>query len=95
MSEPGRVIVGFPSAQILNITGALEVFSTASRSLSIPRDSTELVSAIGGPVLSTIGLEFATDPIENVLGGVDTLVVSGGSDMDEGGADRKLVDNIR
>ncbi len=95
MSEPRIVIVGFPSAQILDITGPLEVFSTASRFLPIPRYATQLVSTTGGPVLSTSGLEFATDPIEEVFGGIDTLVVSGGRDMDEAAADSQLVDNIR
>ena len=93
--EPRIVIVGFPSAQILDVTGPLEVFSTASRFLSIPRYATQLVSSHGGAVMSTSGLEFATDRIENVVGAVDTLVVSGGRDMDEAAADPKLVDNIR
>jgi transcriptional regulator GlxA family with amidase domain len=95
VSEPRIVIVGFPSAQILDITGPLEVFSTASRFLAIPRYATQLVSTDGGPVLSTSGLEFATSRIEEVVDGVDTLVVAGGRDMDEAAADSKLVDNIR
>ena len=95
MSEPRIVIVGFPSAQILDITGPLEVFSTASRFLTIPRYATRLVSADGGPVVSTSGLEFATEPIEQVDGPLDTLVVSGGRDMEQAAADTKLVGNIR
>jgi len=95
VSEPRIVIVGFPSAQILDITGPLEVFSTASRFLPIPGYATQLVSTDGGPVLSTSGLEFATEPIERVVGGIDTLVVSGGRDMDEAAADAKLIHNIR
>ncbi|MGC5221214.1 GlxA family transcriptional regulator [Micromonospora sp. DT81.3] len=95
MSEPRIVIVGFPSAQILDITGPLEVFSTASRFLPIPRYATQLVSTDGGPVLSTSGLEFATEPIDQVVAGIDTLVVSGGRDMDEATADTKLICNIQ
>src|SRR4051794_17664676 len=95
MSEPRIVIVGFPSAQILDITGPLEVFSTASRFLQIPRYATQLVSTDGGPVLSTSGLAFATEPVEGVVGDIDTLVVSGGRDMEEAASDSKLVDNIR
>ncbi len=95
MIEPRIVIVGFPSAQILDITGPLEVFSTASRFLSITRYATQLVSTDGGPVLTTSGLEFATSPIDEVLGDIDTLVISGGRDMDEAAGDAKLVDNIR
>jgi transcriptional regulator GlxA family with amidase domain len=95
VSEPRIVIVGFPSAQILDITGPLEVFSTASRFLRIPRYATHLVSTDGGSVLSSSGLAFATEPIEQVVGDIDTLVVSGGRDMDEAAADSKLVDNIQ
>lgn len=95
MSEPRIVIVGFPSAQILDITGPLEVFSTASRFLRIPRYATELVSIGGGQVLSTSGLAFATEPIEHVDGPIDTLVVAGGRDMDQVTADTHLIGNIR
>ncbi|WP_344062979.1 GlxA family transcriptional regulator [Microbacterium pumilum] len=87
--------MGFPSAQILDVTGPLEVFSTASRFLPITRYATQLVSVGGGAVLSTSGLAFDTDPIEQVTGDIDTLVVSGGRDMDVAAADTKLVENIR
>ncbi|MDY7542459.1 MULTISPECIES: GlxA family transcriptional regulator [unclassified Cryobacterium] len=95
MSEPRIVIVGFPSVQILDVTGPLEVFSTASRFLPIARYTTELVSTDGGPVLSTSGLEFATEPINAVVGPIDTLVVAGGRDMEEAAGDPRLVDSIR
>ncbi|WBM79298.1 GlxA family transcriptional regulator [Cryobacterium breve] len=95
MSEPRIVIVGFPSVQILDVTGPLEVFSTASRFLPIARYATELVSTDGGPVLSTSGLEFATEPIDAVVGPIDTLVVAGGRDMEEAAGDPRLVDSIR
>jgi transcriptional regulator GlxA family with amidase domain len=94
-TEPRVVIVGFPSAQILDVTGPLEVFSSASRFLPIPRYATEIVSTEGGSVLSSSGLAFASTPIEEVEGDIDTLVVSGGRDMDLAAADAKLVDNIR
>ncbi|MEB0306541.1 helix-turn-helix domain-containing protein [Cryobacterium sp. GrIS_2_6] len=89
------MIVGFPSVQILDVTGPLEVFSTASRFLPIARYATELVSTDGGPVLSTSGLEFATGPIDAVVGNIDTLVVAGGRDMEEAAGDPRLVDSIR
>ena len=95
MPEPRIVIVGFPGAQILDITGPLEVFSTASRFLSIPTYSTQVVSIGGGPVLSTSGLEYATTPIGEVVGDVDTLIVAGGRDFDQASNDAKLVDHIR
>lgn len=95
MIEPRIVIVGFPSVQILDVTGPLEVFSTASRFLPIPRYATQLVSTDGGPVRSTSGLEFATGPMNEVVGDIDTLVVAGGRDMDEAAGDPELVDSIR
>jgi len=93
--EPRIVIVGFPGAQILDIAGPLEVFSTASRFLSIPPYSTQVVSVGGGPVLSTSGLEYATTPIEKVVGDIDTLVVAGGRDFDQATDDAELVDHIQ
>jgi transcriptional regulator GlxA family with amidase domain len=95
LAEPRVVIVGFASVQILDVTGPLEVFATASRFLPITRYATEVVSTDGGPVLSTSGLEFSTGRIGDVVGDVDTLVVSGGRDMDQAAADTRLVDNIR
>ncbi|WP_306232790.1 GlxA family transcriptional regulator [Agrococcus beijingensis] len=95
MIEPHIVIVAFPSAQILDVTGPLEVFSTASRMLPEPRYRTEVVSAHGGPVLSTSGLEFGSTPIADVRGEIDTLVVSGGRDMDAAIADEHLVHHVR
>jgi transcriptional regulator GlxA family with amidase domain len=94
-AAPRVVIVGFASAQILDITGPLEVFSSASRFLPIPRYETEIVSSDGGPVLSSSGLEFASAPIDEVVGAIDTLVVSGGRDMDLVAADTRLVASIR
>jgi transcriptional regulator GlxA family with amidase domain len=93
--EPRIVIVGFPGAQILDVAGPLEVFSTASRFLSIPPYSTQVVSLGGGPVLSTSGLEYATTPIGEVVGDVDTLVVAGGRDFDQASNDAQLVDHIQ
>jgi transcriptional regulator GlxA family with amidase domain len=95
VTEPHVVIVTFPSAQILDVTGPLEVFSSASRFLPIPRYRTEIVSAHGGAVLSTSGLEFMTETIAEVTGPIDTLVVSGGRDMAEAGADDLLVHHVR
>ncbi|TFB83626.1 helix-turn-helix domain-containing protein [Cryobacterium algoricola] len=95
MSEPRIVIVGFPSVQILDVTGPLEVFSTASRFLPIRPYVTQLVSAAGGPVRSTSGMEFATELISDVAGAIDTLVVAGGSDMDAAARDPRLVSGIR
>ena len=95
MTEPLIVIVAFPSGQILDVSGPMEVFSTASRFLPIPPYRTQVVSAMGGAVLSTSGMEFLTTAIADVVGPIDTLVVAGGRDIHEASEDEHLVHHIR
>ena len=92
---PRVVIVTFPSAQILDVTGPLEVFSSASRFLPNVGYRTDVVSARGGPVLASCGLEFASSPLAAVRGPIDTLMVAGGLDMDEATADEDLLRHVR
>ena len=54
------VIVTFDTAQILDVTGPLEVFSSASRFLPAVTYRTQVVTATGGSVLASCGLEFAS-----------------------------------
>ena len=95
MTEPHIVIVAFPFGQILDVSGPMEVFSTASRFLPIPPYRTEVVSATGGAVLSTSGMEFLTTAISDVTGPIDTLMVAGGRDIHEASQDAHLVQHIR
>jgi transcriptional regulator GlxA family with amidase domain len=94
VTEPRIVIVAFPSGQILDVSGPMEVFSTASRFLPIPLYRTQVVSARGGTVLSTSGMEFLTTAIADVIGPIDTLVVAGGRDIQEASEDEHLVHHI-
>ena len=89
------VIVTFDSGQILDVTGPLEVFSSASRFLPEVRYRTRVVTTKGGAVRANCGLEFASSAIGDVVGPVDTLVVAGGSGMDEAVADSELLAQIR
>jgi transcriptional regulator GlxA family with amidase domain len=95
MSGQRVVIVTFDSAQILDVTGPLEVFSSATRFVVAAQYDTALVSVAGGPVLSTSGMEFTTTRLAEVTGPVDTLVVAGGRDMDTACGDRELVAHLR
>ena len=95
MSDPLVVIVTFPSAQILDVTGPLEVFSSASRFLPAVHYRTELVSSAGGLVLATCGMQFATTAIGRMDGPVDTLMIAGGRDMDDASADQDLLREVR
>jgi transcriptional regulator GlxA family with amidase domain len=94
VTEPHIVIVAFPLGQILDVSGPMEVFSTASRFLPIPPYRIQVVSAQGGAVLSTSGMEFLTTAIAEVVGPIDTLVVAGGRDIHEASGDEHLVRHI-
>ena len=93
--ERDVVIVTFDTAQILDVTGPLEVFSSASRFLRAVRYRTQVVTTIGGPVRASCGLEFASTAIGDVTGPVDTLMVAGGADMDAAAADAELLAQVR
>jgi transcriptional regulator GlxA family with amidase domain len=89
------VIVTFDSAQILDVTGPLEVFSSASRFVPGVRYRTEVVSARGGPVSASCGLEFASSPISQVRAPIDTLLVAGGTGMYAAVVDDLLLHHVR
>ncbi len=91
----GVVIVTFDTAQILDVTGPLEVFSSASRFLPAVTYRTQVVTTTGGPVRASCGLEFASTSIADVTGPVDTLMVAGGAEMDAAAADQELLTQIR
>ncbi len=95
MNAPRVVIVTFDSAQILDVTGPLEVFSSASRFVPGVRYRTEVVSVRGGPVRASCGLEFASSSIAEVRAPIDTLVVAGGTGMYAAAADDLLLRHVR
>jgi transcriptional regulator GlxA family with amidase domain len=74
-------IVAFPDVTVLDVTGPLEVFTTANEwaarnGLSLPYDAR--VVAERGPVTSSSGLALVVDPLPGPSKPVDTLVVAGG-----------------
>jgi transcriptional regulator GlxA family with amidase domain len=95
MTEHRVVVVAVESTQILDVTGPLEVFSTATRLWPAAQYRTDVVSALGGPVRASSGFTFATDPVADVREGLDTLLVAGGSDMDAACADEELLHHLR
>ena len=68
MNAPRVVIVTFESAQILDVTGPLEVFSTASRFLPDAPYQTDVVSPAGGPILASSGLSSGRPPSPTPVG---------------------------
>ncbi|MEO7059346.1 MAG: GlxA family transcriptional regulator [Lapillicoccus sp.] len=95
MSRPRVVIVTFAEAQILDVTGPLEVFSSASRFLPSAQYRTDVVTITGGPVRASCGLEFLSTSIADVDTPIDTLVVAGGAEMQVAAADQELLQHVR
>src|SRR5262245_30002950 len=99
---PRRIVMlAFPDAQILDVTGPLEVFAIASRLLGErahrdPGYSVELVAASAGPVRMSSGLELvAQRSLRDLRGPVDTLFVPGGEGTRRAVVDTATIDWIR
>jgi transcriptional regulator GlxA family with amidase domain len=89
------VLVAFTGAQILDVTGPLEVFSTASRFVPGIDYDLSVASVDGGMVASSSGFAFSTVDIAQSPLPLDTLIVSGGEDMDGATADQALLSQVR
>lgn len=105
---PGRFkirnigIVAYPGVQILDITGPMEVFSFANFGLKELRLSNEEVYPIRiiaektGPITTMSGVQIVADTSFSELNNrIDTLVVPGGSNIDEIMENKPLVDWVR
>jgi transcriptional regulator GlxA family with amidase domain len=96
------VLAAFPEVQILDVTGPLEVFSTASRLLARggrlgpPAYTTEIVARRPGRLRTSSGLElWASRALGGVRGPIDTLLAAGGDGTAAALADRVLIDWLR
>jgi transcriptional regulator GlxA family with amidase domain len=92
---PRVVLVAFEAAQILDVTGPLEVFSSASRFVPGVDYDISVASVGGGMVASTSGLSFSTVDLADCRTPLDTLIVTGGRDMDAATADQRLLWQVR
>uniref|UniRef100_UPI003D91390D GlxA family transcriptional regulator n=1 Tax=Gordonia sp. B7-2 TaxID=3420932 RepID=UPI003D91390D len=77
------VVFGFDGVQPLDITGPVDVFTTASVALhgqGYPDEgyTVTLVSEGGQPVSSGLGLQFVAHPLPDAGAPIDTLVLPGG-----------------
>jgi transcriptional regulator GlxA family with amidase domain len=73
----------------------LEVFSSATRFVLAAQYDVALVSVAGGLVRSTSGMEFQTTGLYLIHGPVDTLMVTGGRDMNAACSDLELLAQLR
>jgi transcriptional regulator GlxA family with amidase domain len=97
-TRPHRVVMlGFPNAQVLDITGPLEVFSRTARWLTehrgarTPAYATELVAARAGPVAMSNGLALVAARRYAEVDDADTLLVAGGIGWEAAATDRALL----
>jgi transcriptional regulator GlxA family with amidase domain len=96
------VMVAFPNAQILDVTGPLQVLASANTRLDVlgdrrsPRYALELVSKQAGAFTCSSGLELvAKHALRDVRGPVDTLLVAGGEGTVAAVNDRAYVEFLR
>ncbi len=81
----GECVVAFPDAQIIDITGPLEVFGRAARLLTdehgwrVPAYTVEIAATKAGALTTSSGIRLIADrSITQVRGPIDTLLVAGG-----------------
>jgi transcriptional regulator GlxA family with amidase domain len=92
-------IVAFPSVQLLDVSGPLQVFSTANdivgESGGAPPYAPRVVAQGGGDVIASAGLGIAAGRLPPLDAALDTLVIAGGEGVQAAAADPALVDWIR
>ena len=105
--NPTRIVevLAYPSVQLLDVTGPLQVFATANDQVTqaggvAPYDIR--VVAKGGKtgegangVTASAGLGIATRPLPRMGAAVDTLLVAGGPGVEAATADPELVEWVR
>jgi len=100
--QPHRVVMlAYRDAQILDITGPLEVFARTSRWLTDqgvrrrPAYQIELVADRAGPVRTSGGLQLVAARSYRSLRRVDTLLVTGGIGAEAAARDERLLRWLR
>ena len=90
---PRRILVlAFPQAKLLDVTGPCEVFADANRVLGRGGYQVDLVAAEPGPFETSSGVHLvAHHGYASAPGPVDTLLVSGGPGVDRAAGDPALL----
>ncbi len=92
-------VLAFPSVQVLDVTGPLQVFASANDIVGeaggpwpyAPR----VVAHGGGRVMASAGLGLLVDPLPPSGGHPDTLIVAGGQGVPAAASDPLLIDWVR
>jgi transcriptional regulator GlxA family with amidase domain len=96
------VMVAFPDAQIIDITGPLEVFGRAARLLTeergwhVPAYTVEIAATKAGALTTSSGIRVIADrSIAQVRGPIDTILVAGGRGTTTALRDRAMIEWLR
>jgi transcriptional regulator GlxA family with amidase domain len=92
-------VLAYPSVQLLDVTGPLQVFASANDHVAeaggTPPYVLRVVARGGQGVAASAGLEIATSPLSRRGTAVDTLMIAGGPGIDAAVADPVLVNWVR
>ncbi len=95
----GVEVLAYPSVQLLDVTGPLQVFASANECVvkagGAPPYAPRVVAKAGRAVTTSAGLELVADALPAAGATVDTLIVAGGQGVDVAAADPALVDWVR
>jgi transcriptional regulator GlxA family with amidase domain len=97
-NQPRRIeLFAFPQVQILDLTGPLQVFTTANDIAGgdAPPYAIDVVSQVGGGLASSAGLGLLTQALPPPDAALDTLIVAGGPGVEAAAADTDLVRWVR
>jgi transcriptional regulator GlxA family with amidase domain len=92
-------VLAYPSVQLLDVTGPLQVFATANDQITQAGGAAPYVLRViaksGQAVMASAGLAIAAGPLPRASSVVDTLLVAGGPGVEAAAADPALVDWVR
>jgi transcriptional regulator GlxA family with amidase domain len=87
-------ILAFPDVQLLDVTGPLQVFASANewaQEANLPPPYRVRVIARSSPVVTNSGLALVAAPLPVATTALDTLVIAGGSGVQQASRDRALL----
>ena len=92
-------VLAFPSVQVLDVTGPLQVFASANDLVAaaggMPPYAPRVVAQGGKAVTASAGIGIVAGPLPALGAALDTLMIAGGQGVDAAAADPVLVEWVR
>ncbi|MFE0022281.1 GlxA family transcriptional regulator [Amycolatopsis sp. NPDC059021] len=90
------VIVGYPDADLLDISGPWEVLHSANQLSEEPAYEIVLATPDGRPIRCDSGLTLGSAlRLDHVCGPLDTIIVAGGPGHDRAASDTRVLEQLR